>query len=62
MKIIWIDIELNTHEIDLTNAVDVKIDGMSISLNGGDGIRIGCDNPLKIIPIASNAVLIKEDK
>lgn len=62
MKIIWRDTELKTHEIDLTNAVDMKIDGITISLINGEGIRINTDNILKIIPVANNAVLIKENE
>ena len=62
MKIIWRDTDLKKHEIDLTNAVDVKIDGVAVSLNNSEGIRIHTDNPLQIHPIAVNYVVIKETK
>lgn len=60
MKIIWRDTDLKKHEMDLTNAVDVKIDGVAFSLNDGKGIRIHTDNTLCVFPIASNAIVIKE--
>ena len=62
MKIIWRDTDLKTHTIDLTNAVDVKIDGVSIALNKGKGIRVITDNKIVIIPVAANAVMIKESE
>lgn len=60
MKIIWRDTDLKTHEVDLTNAVDVKIDGVALSLNEGKGIRVSTDNRILVMPMASNAVMIKE--
>lgn len=62
MKIIWRDTDLKTHTIDLTNAVDVKIDDVSIALNEGKGIRVITDNKIVVIPVAANAVIIKESK
>jgi len=61
MKIIWRDTDLKTHEIDLTNAVDVKINGISISLSGDKAIRISTDSTLKVMPLAANAIVIQED-
>lgn len=60
MKIIWRDADLETHTIDLTNAVDVKINGVSVSLNEGKGIKVSADNRIVVMPIASNAVMIRE--
>ena len=60
MKIIWRDKDLKTHTIDLTNAVDVKIDGVSVSLNESKGIRVSTDNRILVMPMAANAVMIKE--
>ena len=60
MKIIWRDTDLKTHTIDLTNAVDVKIDGVSVSLNESKGIRVSTDNRILVMPMAANAVMIKE--
>ena len=62
MKIIWRDTELKTHKIDLTNAVDVKIDGLAVTLNEGKGIRVSTDNRIVVMPVAANAVMIKESK
>lgn len=59
MKIIWRDTDLKKHEIELTNAVDVKIDGIAFSLNGGNGIRIHTDDPISVFPVASNAIVVK---
>ena len=60
MKIIWRDTNLKTHTIDLTNAVDIKIDGVAVTLNEGKGIRVSTDNRILVMPMASNAVMIKE--
>ncbi len=62
MKIIWRDTELTTHTIDLTNAVDVKIDGVAVTLNEGKGIRVSTNNKIIIMPMAANAVMIKESE
>lgn len=62
MKIIWRDTDLKTHEIDLTNAVDVKIDGVALALNEGKGIRISTSNPIKVRPMASNTIIVSEDE
>tara|TARA_R100001530_G_C4268901_1_gene142579 strand:+ start:96 stop:287 length:192 start_codon:yes stop_codon:yes gene_type:complete len=62
MKIIWRDTELKTHTIDLTNAVDVKIDGVAVTLNEGKGIRVSTDNRIVVMPMAANTVMIKESK
>jgi hypothetical protein len=62
MKIIWRDTELKTHTIDLTNAVDVKIDGVAVTLNEGKGIRVSTDNRIVVMPMAANAVMIKESE
>jgi hypothetical protein len=61
MKIIWRDTDLKTHEIDLSNAVDVKIDGVALSINNGKGVRISTDNRIKILPIAANAIEVSEE-
>ena len=61
MNIIWRDTDLKTHEIDLSNAVDVKIDGVALSLNGARGVRISTDNRIKILPIAANAIEVSEE-
>ena len=60
MKITWRDTNLKTHTIDLTNAVDIKIDGVAVTLNEGKGIRVSTDNRILVMPMASNAVMIKE--
>ena len=62
MKIIWRDTKLKTHTIDLTNSVDVKIDGVAVTLNEGKGIRVSTDNRIVVMPIAANAVMIKESE
>ena len=62
MKIIWRDTNLKTHTIDLTNAVDVKIDGVAVTLNEGNGIRVSTDNRIVVMPMAANAVMIKESE
>ena len=51
MKIIWRDTDLKTHEVDLTNAVDVKIDGVALSLNEGKGIRVSTHNRILVMPM-----------
>jgi len=60
MKIIWRDTDLTKHEINLTNAVDVKIDGIAIQLSSKGGIKIQSDEQLQVLPIASNCVHVKE--
>ena len=60
MKIIWRDTDLKKHTIDLTNAVDVKIDGVAVTLNEGKGIRVSTNNRILVMPMALNVVIIKE--
>ncbi len=60
MKIIWKDTDLKTHTIELTHAVDIKIHGVSVSLNGSKGIRVSTDNRILVMPVAANVVMIEE--
>lgn len=61
MKIIWRDTDLKTHEIDLTNAVDVKIDGVALSVNKTRGVRISTNNRIRVSPLAANAIEVSEE-
>lgn len=61
MTIIWRDTDLKTHEIDLKNAVDVKIDGVALALSDGKGIRISTHNQIKVKPMAANAIIVCEE-
>ncbi len=60
MKITWRDTELKTHEVDLSNAVDVKINGFRITENREEhAIQISVDQQIVVEPRASNMILIK---
>ncbi len=61
MKIVWVDSVLKEHTIDLSGAVEVKINGISLSVAGnGLGVRTN-DSKIKITPVASNSVTVSAD-
>ena len=60
MEIIWRDIDLKDHIVNLKNAVDVKINGIAISLDKSNGLVLSANNRILIIPTASNTVIIKQ--
>lgn len=64
MKLVWNDINLQTHEIDLDGAVDVKINGLKITTyKDEDGFQVSAESQIRIEPVASNAVrLIDAEK
>jgi hypothetical protein len=59
MVIIWRDTNLREHRIDLTNAVDVKIGDIGITLEGVNSLRVHTDGPIRVLPVASNAITIR---
>jgi hypothetical protein len=59
MRIIWTDTNLKKHELDLSKAVSVKIDAVSLSKISADGgITVTTDDVILIKPLASNTVFI----
>lgn len=60
MKIIWRDTSLESHEIDLTNAVDVKINGIAISIDN-EYLDIRTNHNLVVKPSAANSIKVKEE-
>ena len=62
MEIIWRDVNLKSHKIDLSQAVDVKINGLDLNLDRfkkNEGLLIKGHDRIIVIPVASNAVRIK---
>lgn len=63
MKIIWRDLELNEHEIDLTEAIDVKINGIGVGVKSLEkGIIISVENNISVMPQSTNVVIIINHK
>jgi len=60
MKIKYRDTDLNTKEIDLTNAVDVEINGIKITVRD-EYLQLSVDNQIAIHPIASNTIKVKSN-
>jgi hypothetical protein len=57
MNIIWMDSKLQRHVIDLSDAVDVKINGIRIGISSsGKGLQISAERYLIINPKASNVI------
>lgn len=62
MKIIWRDTNLKQHEIDLKDAVDVRINGIDISVPYDNSIRIKTINSGIITkPLSVNCIDVYED-
>jgi hypothetical protein len=62
MEIIWRDVNLKSHKIDLSQAVDIKINGLIINLDRFEknkSLIITGDCEIILMPVASNAVRIK---
>lgn len=62
MEIIWRDVNLKSHKIDLSQAVDVKINGLDLNLDRfekNEGLLIKGHDRIIVMPVASNAVRIK---
>ena len=60
MTIVWRDTDLKTHEINLENAVDVKIDGLRLSEFESKGLLITTDNQINVSPLAANSIIVSE--
>jgi hypothetical protein len=58
MTIIWMDTNLKKHLIDLPDSVDIKINGIRITDNEGEGLKISVDRAIVVKPISGNAILI----
>ncbi len=59
MIIVWRDTDLKRHEIDLTDAVDVKIKGFAIT-EYEDCISVSSYGSITVAPVAANRVNISE--
>lgn len=62
MRIQWKDTDLKTHEVDLSRAVLVRINGIAISTEKGDpnSITIRTDGPLQITTKHGNCISITD--
>ena len=62
MNIIWRDVDLKTHEINLKNAVDVKINGMQITAVRDGAIQVSCEYSIIINPMSSNTIHVTHEE
>lgn len=65
MKIIWKDTDLTKHVIELTDAVNVQIEGVNIEViedNEVSGILLRTESSIVVEPLACNVVAVKERK
>ena len=66
MIVHWRDTDFKTHEIDLSHAVDIEVNGIKINSNGddgNDGIKVSASHEgIAVIPQYANCVIIKKHK
>lgn len=62
MIITWTDTNMDKHEIDLSKAVVVEVNGISLSSNKDGSLSINTKNAIEIKPSVQNSITVKDVK